>query len=217
MKNFSIILFAITLFSCGKERIAGEYDEEQRLSPNFQATTTPIHVLSNNLDINECFYRNNFVKLIGFDPTIIQYSWFKCYPNSEDVFLSHDSILTTSLDGEYRLDAEFFLPGIGEIDTSIYIELNYCPTEVDIPSSFTPDEDGQFDSWFPFFSGVSDFFVRISDDQGNIIFESTNENKVFNGTYNNQKLPSGSYIYYISGTYRSGYLFEQQGVLELVR
>jgi hypothetical protein len=50
-----------------------------------------------------------------------------------------------------------------------------------------------------------------------VIFESTSEQKVFKGDFNNEKLPSGSYLYYISGTYQSGYHFEKQGVLELIR
>lgn len=217
MKTLFFILTTTFLFSCAKQRIAGEYEEELKLSPNFEATTTPIHVLSNNLDVNECFYQNNFVKLIAFDPSIVDYSWYKCHTDAGDEFVSHDSVFVTSLDGDYRLDVEFDIPGVGEIDSSVFISLNHCNTGVDIPSSFVPDADGQFDTWFPIFSGVSNFYVRISDDNGNVIFESTTESNVFDGTYNNSKLPSDSYLYYISGTYRTGYIFEQQGVLELVR
>ena len=52
MKTLFFILTTTFLFSCAKQRIAGEYEEELKLSPNFEATTTPIHVLSNNLDVN---------------------------------------------------------------------------------------------------------------------------------------------------------------------
>jgi len=214
MNKLLNILVALTLVSCIKDRIE---DNEQKLSPNFTPTTTPIHVLTNNIDVSECFYQNNFVKLIAYDPTINEYTWYKCFPNSEDEFISHDSIFTTSLDGEYKLEVEYDIPGIGEFDSTVFIELNHCPTSVDIPSSFLPEADGQYDTWFPIFSGVSDFYVRISDEDGHLIFESTSENNIFDGTYDGTKLPSGSYLYYVSGTYRSGYIFEQEGVFELVR
>jgi gliding motility-associated-like protein len=211
------ILVALLIFSCTKEKLAGESDENKKLSPEFQATTTPIHVLSYSSDIEECFYQNNFVKLIGFEPSIKKYEWFKCVPGKEDEFISSDSILITSINGKYRLDIEKEIPGIGEKDSSIFIELEYCEASIDIPSSFTPDRDNQFDNWLPIFNGVSEFYVRITDDNNNILFESESENNFFEGQYNGEDLPSGTYKFYIYGIYRSGYLFEQQGVLELVR
>lgn len=212
------ILCSLVLFiSCSKQRMAGEFGEKQQLSQNFTPTTTPIHVLSNHLDINECFYQNNFVKLIAYDPSIKSYCWFKCYDGEEDELISEDSVLVVDQDGEYMLKAKYSNPQVGEFDTTVYINLNHCPTFVEVPSSFIPSYNGQFDTWFPFFTGVSDFYVRISYENSNVIFESTSENMVFDGEYNGEKLPSGSYVYYISGTYRTGYIFETQGVLELVR
>ncbi len=212
------MLFSLVLFiSCSKERIAGEFDENQEFSHDFHPTTTPIHVLSNNLDIDECFYQNNFVSLIAYDPSIKSYYWFKCHDGNENELISEDSVLLLDQDGEYMLKAKYSNPLIGEFDTTIFINLSYCPTFVEVPSSFIPSYDGQFDTWFPFFIGVSDFYVRISYENSNIIFESTSENNVFNGEFNGEKLPSGSYLYYISGQYRTGYIFEKKGVLELVR
>jgi hypothetical protein len=51
----------------------------------------------------------------------------------------------------------------------------------------------------------------------NVLFESESYNTLFDGSFEGNQLPSGSYNYYISGTYRTGYLFEQQGIIELVR
>ncbi len=217
MKFVSIFFSIILILSCSKERMAGEYDEKQQLAQGFTPTTTPIHVLSNNLDINECFYQNNFVKLVAYDPLIKSYCWFKRNKESEDELISEDSNLIVSEEGEYIFKAKYSVPQVGKIDTTVYINLSHCLTMVELPSSFIPDYGGQFDTWFPFFIGVSDFYVRISYENSNVIFESTSENKVFNGEFKGEKLPSGSYLYYISGTYRSGYIFEKQGVFELVR
>lgn len=216
--KFILVFFVLILsFSCSKEKIAGEFDEEQKIAENFSPTTTPIHMLSSNVDINECFYENNLVKLMAYNPDIESYSWFKRKNNNEDEFVSNDSILIVSEVGEYIFKAKYFNNSVSQNDTIFQITLSHCSTFVDVPSSFVPNNDGQFDTWFPLFFGVSDFYVRISYENRNVIFESTTENNVFTGEFNSEKLPSGSYIYYISGTYRSGYVFEKQGVLELVR
>ena len=211
------VIITIVFFSCTKERLAGEYNENTKLSPAFQATTTPVHVLSYSVDVEECFYQNNFIKLVGYEPSITKYEWYKCSPDEEDQFISSDSILITSVEGKYRLDIEKEIPNIGEKDSSVFIDLEYCEVFIDIPSSFTPDEDNQYDKWLPIFTGVAEFYIRIIDENENVLFESESENMLFDGTYNGEDLPSGSYKFYLSGTYRSGYLFEQQGTLELVR
>ena len=214
-----IPLFHIFLlfFSCSNDNLKDNSVEAKKLSPIFEATTTPIHVLSNSTDIRECFYQNNFVKLVGYEPSVSKHEWYRSVGNEEYKFLSSDSIFTTSLRGNYRLDIEQETPGVGEKDSSIYITLEYCDTYIDVPTSFTPDADNQFDTWFPILVGVSDFYVRVSDDMNNVLFESESYNTLFDGSFEGNQLPSGSYNYYISGTYRTGYLFEQQGIIELVR
>ena len=91
MRVYFIFCSLILLNSCSKERISGEFDENYQTSYDFTPTTTPINVLSNNIDVNECFYQNNFVKLIAFDPLIHSYQWFKCYDDQEDKMISKDS------------------------------------------------------------------------------------------------------------------------------
>lgn len=216
MKFFSIIFSCFLLFACAKERIAGEQDETQKLSPYFTASTTPIHILTGSNEIEECFYKNNFVKLIAYDPLISEYKWYRMNGNNH-IFMGSDSVLITSLDGEYRLDMKLNWGINNNIDSTIFVNLDYCTTLVDVPSSFTPDGDNQFDTWFPIFIGVSDFYVRITNENGSVVFESETEQKHFNGKFNNTNLPSGTYHYYISGIYRTGYVFEKQGNLELVR
>ena len=216
--RFLSILFIFPLFiSCSKEKIAGEFEEELQISSDFTPSTTSIHITHENQDIIECFYENNYVELIANNPKIKSYSWFKSQYNEEDELISNDSNLIVSEAGSYILRAKHFPTDSGESYSTSYIELTNCSTLVEIPSSFVPNGDGQFDTWFPILFGVSDFYVRISYENSNVIFESTTTEKVFKGEFKNEKLPSGSYLYYISGTYKSGYLFEKQGVLELVR
>lgn len=217
MRFLFIIFIPGIIISCSKEKMAGEFDEEYQIVDDFIPKTETIDLALNDLDKKKCFFENNFVKLVADDSNIKSYSWFISRTGNKDEFISNDSDLFISETGNYFLRVTYFTPKGGKKDSTIHIELSHCRTSIEIPSSFIPNNDGQFDTWFPILFGVSDFYVRISNDNSNVIFESTSEQNVFKGDFNNEKLPSGSYLYYISGTYKSGYLFEKQGVLELVR
>lgn len=216
MKNALYILFVfIIVSSCGKERLNKE--KIQKLSPNFTPTTTPISVLDKGVKVNECFYENNYVKLVGFDPTASKYIWYKKDLTNQYQPLSNDSILLVSTNGEYKLEIEKKLAGVGDWDTTIFINLNYCATDIDIPEVFHPNNDGQYDTWMPILSGVSEFDLKVSNSDDKVVFQTSSFSASFNGEHNGNKLSSGTYNYYLSGTYRNGYLFEFSGNFNLVR
>ena len=217
MRNIVYIFIICTLFSCRKKAMMDEDYEELKLSTNYKPTVTTIYVLENFLAINECFYQNNYVDLIGYAPNGLKYSWYKKNEESGHTFLSNDSIFRTSKKGNYQLKLEYYKEGEGELDTTINISLSYCTTYIEIPSSFTPDNDGQFDKWGPISSGVSSLHTRIQDSEGNILLESEDLEPTFSGSYSGVSLPSGTYHYYLTGSYRSGYIFEKEGTFELVR
>lgn len=156
------------------------------------------------------------MKLIAYSPNNTKYNWYKVLQDGPDALVSHDSVYLTNLAGEYRLEYEQYIFEEGEIDSIIYIDLNYCSTGLDVPETFIPGNDSQFNTWLPIFTGVSQFYVQITDQDDNVIFESQSEANRFDGTYQGDQLPSGSYSYYVSGMYRNGYNFEQQGVIELI-
>jgi hypothetical protein len=60
-------------------------------------------------------------------------------------------------------------------------------------------------------------YTRIQDSEGNILLESEALEPTFSGSYSGFSLPSGTYHYYLTGSYRSGYIFEKEGTFELVR
>lgn len=216
---YKILPLFILLFACNAERSEDDSTTE-KLDPNVSPVTVPFQIFESNSIVEECFYKNNYMKMIAYHPQISKYAWYKCSDDptlSTETYLSSDSVYTTSLNGKYRLDIEKTYPTIGEIDTSIYIELNYCPTWVDVPNSFTPSNAGQFNTWMPFFEGVNQFYLRISNDDGDILFETSDFNASFNGKYQGTDLPSGTYNYYLSGTYKSRILFEKKGSFALVR
>lgn len=216
----NILLFCSLLASCGSGRLSNETDDNEKLDPNLSAVVVPLQIFETGGVIESCFYKNNYLKMVATHPQATSYAWYKCddtNSNAPDVFLSDSSFYQTTLNGAYRLDIEKTYPQIGQVDTTIYIDLSYCPTWIETPSSFTPDNQQQFNTWAPIIEGVNKFYLRITNDEGVVLFESTSLTNTFDGDFQGTPLPSGTYSFYISGTFKSRVLFEKEGNFELVR
>ena len=69
---------------------------------------------------------------------------------------------------------------------------------LDLPTAFTPDGDNFNDVWnLKELSSYPDNVVKIYNRWGNLIFESTGYQESWEGTFNGEPLPSGSYFYII--------------------
>ncbi len=70
-----------------------------------------------------------------------------------------------------------------------------------IPGSFSPDGDGVSDTWFIKDSlnliDKNHFLVRIFDSIHTKVFESTNKEFFWDGTYNSLPQPIGYYSFYV--------------------
>lgn len=88
--------------------------------------------------------------------------------------------------------------------------------ELFIPNLFTPNGDGVNDEW-QVFGPVSEIYIVIWDRWGNKVFETTDINQTWDGTYNGKPVNSGVYAVYIRGTLLDGSSFEHQGYILLTR
>lgn len=68
---------------------------------------------------------------------------------------------------------------------------------VHIPTSFTPDGDGLNDTWglSGLTQGVSNMSLQIFNKWGELIFESDDVNKKWDGTYKDKPVPQGAYLF----------------------
>ena len=80
------------------------------------------------------------------------------------------------------------------MSTSNYAEV-IPPISIYIPSAFTPNGDGLNDTFGIKGEGVSDFHIYIYDRWGEIIFESTEARKQWDGKYKGQQVEQGTYVY----------------------
>jgi gliding motility-associated-like protein len=86
-----------------------------------------------------------------------------------------------------------------------------------VPSAFTPNGDGLNDLFKPkFYCFVPQFHCRIFNRWGKKIFESSDINKGWDGTYSGERLPVGTYVYYIDYKTSSGITKTVKGTIVLI-
>jgi gliding motility-associated-like protein len=69
-----------------------------------------------------------------------------------------------------------------------------------MPNSFTPDGDGLNDVFRPYGEGmdVGSYTMQVFNRWGELIFESSNGERGWNGTYRGKKVPTGSYAWKVT-------------------
>lgn len=88
-----------------------------------------------------------------------------------------------------------------------------------VPSAFTPDGDGLNDIFRVRCKGTTEFQLAIYTRSGEQVYFSENLQEGWNGYKQgtNKELPAGAYVYYFKGTYSDGELFNQKGMVNLIR
>lgn len=81
---------------------------------------------------------------------------------------------------------------------SVFISAAPC-CEIFMPDAFTPNGDGNNDTYSsPDFSKHRLLNFTIAHRRGNIVFQTSNPNDTWNGTYKGQKLDVGTYSYFVN-------------------
>ncbi|MBI2721611.1 MAG: gliding motility-associated C-terminal domain-containing protein [Bacteroidetes bacterium] len=88
-----------------------------------------------------------------------------------------------------------------------------------IPEIFTPNNDNYNDGFKIDYLEFQDkdFLVQIFNRWGNQVYQSTQPNFEWNGTYKNQSLPSSTYYVLITATKKDNTPFMYKGFLQLTR
>ncbi|MBS1733856.1 MAG: gliding motility-associated C-terminal domain-containing protein, partial [Bacteroidetes bacterium] len=87
-----------------------------------------------------------------------------------------------------------------------------------VPTAFSPNGDGLNDIFRPTAVGISSLdYFRVFNRYGELVFETSDLNKGWDGTYKGQKQPIDNYVWMIQGTDRRGELKTLRGNVVLVR
>jgi gliding motility-associated-like protein len=89
---------------------------------------------------------------------------------------------------------------------------------IQIPTAFTPNHDGKNDIFKPIIGALlTNYRMQIWNRWGQMIFETRTYNQGWNGTYQGQLQPNGTYIYFFSFTDPDGVETMKKGTLVLIR
>jgi gliding motility-associated-like protein len=78
--------------------------------------------------------------------------------------------------------------------TSNYAEV-IPPLSIYIPSAFTPNGDGLNDTFGVKGEGIKDYRILVYNRWGEVIFESTNVRKQWDGKFDGSPVEQGTYVY----------------------
>lgn len=86
-----------------------------------------------------------------------------------------------------------------------------------IPNAFSPNGDGNNDTFLVFGTVIKGMNMSIYDQWGGLIFKSTNQSAGWDGTYKGKAQPVGVYVYYVEATLNDGEVIKRKGTINLLR
>lgn len=130
---------------------------------------------------------------------------------------SEQKSIIVDKEGEYWIKTSDKYCGT-KIDT-VYVKLKPCNCEVLIPNTFTPNEDGKNDYFYPILSCEYSYYnLTIYDKWNNIVFSSNDSASKWDGKYKGNLLPEDIYIYKLETIEKnSGKKNTRSGKIVLIR
>jgi gliding motility-associated-like protein len=77
-----------------------------------------------------------------------------------------------------------------------------------LPNAFSPNGDGINDAFRPLMPPdieITDYIFRVFDRWGNLVFETSDTESAWDGTYRGSSLPQGVFLYYVSFKYKDDF------------
>lgn len=109
----------------------------------------------------------------------------------------------------------------GACDNSNYqqnlFEFDLSDGDVFVPSAFSPNNDGVNDEFLVKVRNVESMTLSIFNRWGTKLYESSDPDARWDGRYQGRLMPTGSYVYHVRYTLRTGYQDMQMGTLTLVK
>lgn len=149
-------------------------------------------------------------------PTGLNVNWFR--NNSSLGFNKNFDSLRVKDAAEYKV--EFVnANGCTSISSNVIKTEIVCPSSnLFVPDGFTPNGDGINDEIRPIAPGIAKLkWFRIYNRWGNLLFESSDLKKGWDGTYRGQQQPPETYMWVVEGLDTNGKSIKKTGMLTLIR
>lgn len=116
---------------------------------------------------------------------------------------------------EYRIRVE------SNDDPSLFAYSNFVIKRIEsvlwMPNAFTPNGDGLNDSFKPEGTLMQEFNMKIYNREGNLLFETEDQENGWDGIYDGKKMPFNTYIYKVEAVDNVGKSYNKTGKLLLLR
>ena len=143
----------------------------------------------------------------------INYQWSPASPLNNPFI--PDPLATLSSDTTFVLTVEDNL-GCKATD-SVKIRVLKGPS-IYVPNSFSPNGDGRNDTFGPITIGIVQLdYFRVFNRYGEIVFETAQVGKMWDGSFKGSKSDVGTYVWMVRGTDRTGVARELKGYVVLIR
>ncbi|MEQ8909558.1 MAG: gliding motility-associated C-terminal domain-containing protein [Vicingaceae bacterium] len=96
-------------------------------------------------------------------------------------------------------------------------EINCDKPDIFIPTAFTPNGDGQNDLLLVRGANLDEIDFSIYNRWGELIFNTTNKNEGWDGTYQGKEVDPAVFVYHLKATCLDGQEFYDQGNITLIR
>lgn len=107
---------------------------------------------------------------------------------------------------------------LGLCEDSITQEITIFPPTLYVPNAFTPNQDGDNDTWQIKGTGILEMDLQIYNRWGLQVFAGHNLADGWDGrARSGAALPEGVYTYQLQGTFQSGRIFQRAGTITLIR
>jgi gliding motility-associated-like protein len=161
----------------------------------------PVHVITDPPAINVTDPKAvTFPATVDLSTTFVHlkdltYSYYSNAGASSQV----DNYTAVSYSGTYYIKAVNKVGCVAMVSVNVVI-YPPPPYAVTAPNGFTPNSDGINDTFTVTLKGVATFVsVRIYDRYGRLVFTTKSPNDYWDGNYNGQKLPTGTYYWVFDG------------------
>jgi gliding motility-associated-like protein len=105
----------------------------------------------------------------------------------------------------------------GCADTTYITVIVEEETTIYVPNAFTPNNNGNNDQFFAYGTKVENFQMYVFDRWGNLIFQSNDMTKGWDGTYKNNPVQEDVYVWKISYSDTRGKKYKLLGHVSLIR
>ena len=207
----------------------------QTANYSITTSTSGTYQILNVLDYNDCMSNysgqaivqvnqmpeavlspDSYILYIG-DTLLIQlpedYSYYQWFDQNNDS-ISNSSVLSIYQAGDYYVYVE---DQNGCFDYSNSVTVDEVPrTELYVPNTFTPNADWHNEVFTVYGKNIKKYSLKIFNRWGDLLFESNDIQKHWDGYFKGRKVDENKYLYYIEIIGEDDVLFTKSGIINLI-